>query len=354
MLELGIGDEVSISKRGDVIPAVDEVLEKSERIPPSSGCPSAARSAASPLVKEGAASFLPQRGLPRAAAAGAQSTSAPGSRWTSRPWARKPSPSCSPRAGCAPSPTSTRFDYGRLDGEEGFKEKKIARIRASVEKSKSQPFVRVLAALGFEGLAAAVAAALIAHGFDDIDKIIAAAARGDWEAFAAVEGIGEATARQLVGHFSSPANLDLIARLQASRAEVRRRRLSAARLDDSFAGQVWVITGSFEKFNPRSLAADEIRGAAARSRTTSPPAPPICWPAPIPAPSWPRRRSSASKHILRRILGIAGASRMLDPVGSDDSRRADFLAAQGVRPGAGDLHLRELADRGREAKLTTR
>ena len=73
--------------------------------------------------------------------------------------------------------------------------------------SKSRPFARVLAALGFEGVAAAVAADLIAHGFDSIDKIVAAAQNNDWQTFAAVEGIGETTARLLVDHFSRPANL---------------------------------------------------------------------------------------------------------------------------------------------------
>jgi len=156
------------------------------------------------------------------------------------------------------------FDYGKLEGEEGFKEKKIARIRASVEKSKSQPFARVLASLGFEGVATAVVSALIGHGFDSVDKIIAVAARGDWEAFAAVEGVGETTARLLVDHFSKPASLELIARLRAAGLQFRVAATARERVDDSLAGQVWVITGSFERFNPRSLASDEIRRRGGR------------------------------------------------------------------------------------------
>ncbi|MCU0277102.1 MAG: helix-hairpin-helix domain-containing protein, partial [Acidobacteria bacterium] len=156
------------------------------------------------------------------------------------------------------------LDYGKLEGEEGFKEKKIARIRASVEKSKSQPFARVLASLGFEGVATAVVSALIGHGFDSVDKIIAVAARGDWEAFAAVEGVGETTARLLVDHFSKPASLELIARLRAAGLQFRVAAAARERVDDSLAGQVWVITGSFERFNPRSLASDEIRRRGGR------------------------------------------------------------------------------------------
>ncbi len=57
MLELGIGDQVSISKRGDVIPAVEEVLEKAERAPAIFKLPARCPFCASPLVKEGAHHF---------------------------------------------------------------------------------------------------------------------------------------------------------------------------------------------------------------------------------------------------------------------------------------------------------
>jgi DNA ligase (NAD+) len=150
------------------------------------------------------------------------------------------------------------FDYALLAGEEGFKEKKIARIRAGVELSKSRPFARVLAALGFEGLASAGGAALIAHGFDCIDKIIDCAEKNDWETFAQIEGIGETTARLLVEHFRKARNLELIARLRKIGLQFQAAGSGPEKIDDSFANQIWVITGSFADFVPRSLAAAEI------------------------------------------------------------------------------------------------
>jgi DNA ligase (NAD+) len=257
MLELGVGDQVSISKRGDVIPAVEEVLEKAERNPSIYRLPGHCPFCAAPLVKEGAHHFCRngecperrRRALSYFCAKDQMDIETLGERTMAllyeKGWVRD-------------IPDIYSFDYGRLEGEEGFKERKIARIRDSVEKSKSQPFARVLASLGFEGVAAAVAAALIAHGFDSIDKITAAAAAGDWEAFAAVEGIGETTARLLLDHFSDPQNLRLIARLRAAGLKFNVEAADRERIDDSFAGQAWVITGSFEKFNPRSLAAAEI------------------------------------------------------------------------------------------------
>lgn len=263
LLELGVGDQVGISKRGDVIPAVDEVLEKAARRPSVYRLPERCPFCATPLVREGAHHFCRNEACPERrrralayfCARDQMDIETLGEKTIAflyeKGWVRD-------------IPDIYFFDYGRLQGEEGYKERKIARIRESVAKSRSQPFARVLASLGFEGVAAAVTTALIRHGFDSVDKIIAAAAGGDWEAFAAVEGIGEATARQLVSHFSRPANLELIARLRQAGLKFSAEDAAGARIDESLAGQVWVITGSFERFSPRSLAADEIRRRGGR------------------------------------------------------------------------------------------
>jgi DNA ligase (NAD+) len=263
MLELGIGDQVSISKRGDVIPAVEEVLEKAERTPAIFKLPARCPFCASLLVKEGAHHFCRNEECPerRRRALGYFCAK---DQMDIETLGEKTIAFLFAKGWLRTIPDIYGFDYSRLEGEEGYKERKIARIGASVEASKSRPFARVLASLGFEGLAASVAGALIGHGFDSIDKIIAVAAREDWEAFAAIEGIGEGTARQLVGHFTRPENLEMISRLKQAGLRFRDEGEAAGRIDDSFADQVWVITGSFEKFDPRSLAADEIRRRGGR------------------------------------------------------------------------------------------
>lgn len=257
MLELGIGDEVSISKRGGVIPAVEEVLEKSEKHPSTFKLPDRCPFCLTPLVKEGAHHFCKNEACPERRRR-ALSYFCAKDQMDIETLGEKTIAFLLAKGWVQSIPDIYSFAYQQLSGEDGFKEKKIARIRAGVEASKSRPFARVLASLGFEGVAAAVAGDLIAHGFDDIDKIIAVAARGEWETFAAIEGIGETTARQLVGHFSKPENLSLIARLKVAGLKFAAEPSAAPRLDDSFAGQVWVITGSFEKFSPRVLAAAEI------------------------------------------------------------------------------------------------
>jgi DNA ligase (NAD+) len=260
MLELGCGDEISISKRGDVIPAVDEVLEKNERHPSIYKLPTCCPFCSTPLVKEGAHHFCKNEGCPERrlrtlvyfCAKEQMDIEALGEKTIALLFAR---------GWVQNIPDIYSFDYAGLAGEEGFKEKKISRIRAGVAASRSRPFVRVLAALGFDGVASAAASALISHGFD---KIIAAAKKNDWEIFSGIEGIGETTARLLVNHFSKPENLRLISRLQETGLKFAAEKGSIGRIDDSFAGQTWVITGSFTKFVPRSLAAEEIEKRGGR------------------------------------------------------------------------------------------
>jgi DNA ligase (NAD+) len=257
MLELGVGDEVSISKRGDIIPAVEEVLEKNESRPSIYKLPDCCPFCSTPLVKEGAHHFCKNEECPERcrrsliyfcakeqmdiATLGESSITF----LFEKGWLKN-------------IPDIYGFDYNLLVNEDGFKEKKISRIKESVAASKSRPFARVLAALGFEGVASAVVAALIADGFDSVNKIIEVAQKNDWEIFAQIDGIGETTARLLVEHFSNHKNLELIARLQEIGLQFKAESSGLVKIDDSFASQVWVITGTFKHFNPRALAAAEI------------------------------------------------------------------------------------------------
>lgn len=256
-LELGVGDEVSISKRGDVIPAVEEVLEK-DPVRPSvfrlpADCPFCRRA----LVRQGGHHFCPNEQCPERVrraivhfvardgmdieSLGEQTVAA----LLARGWLRDVA-------------DLYEFDWDRLRELDGFRDKKIGRIRESVERSKRQPFPRVLVALGLEGVGQAAAAALVEHGFDTMDKIVAAAARGDREAFAQVEGVGDVLAGLLVAHFAGPRLQGVIGRLRRAGLQMAAPAEPKRRAGGPFAGQVWVISGRFEHFQPRSRAADEI------------------------------------------------------------------------------------------------
>lgn len=258
LLELGFGDLVSIAKRGDIIPAVEEVVEKSEDNPTVFIFPKNCPFCHSGLEKEGAHHFCKNRECPERvkrsiihfAAKNQMDIDTLGGKTITMLF---------DKGYVKDIPGLYSFDYDELLNEEGFKEKKISKMKNSIEKSKEQPFARVLTALGFDGLGASAARDLIANGFNDIDAIIKTAHGGNPEDFSSIEGFGEVMGRLFIEQFTDQQNVELINGLKTAglnfRAEVREPEDEG---DLAFTDQVWVITGSFEHFQPRTLAGAEI------------------------------------------------------------------------------------------------
>ena len=276
-LELAVGDTVAVSKRGDVIPAVERVLEKDPAGEPVWRMPAECPSCGSALTVQGAHSFCPNAGCPdqvrgrlRFFVARDQMDIAGLGPATidllvDRGWARDIA-------------DLYRFDPQLLLGEEGFGEKSVAALATGIEASKAKPFAIVLPALGLPELGPKVSDLLLQAGFRDIDTLYAAVDAGDPEVFTGIDGIGERTAQSIMRHLGKPDPLTgsrmstwratprgLIAALRA-----RGLRFAVDPSDPSFmdgargreqlfAGQTWCITGSFEAFKPRARAADEIR-----------------------------------------------------------------------------------------------
>ncbi len=257
MLELGVNDRVAISKRGDIIPAVEEVLEKAAENPTIFKYPDTCPFCQSKLVKDGAHHFCKNRDCPERikraiiffVAKDQMDIDTLGGKTIDFLYHK----------GFVKSiPDIYTFDYNLLLNEEGYKERKVENIKRSVEKSRTQPFRRVLASLGFDGLGKAAVADLLDNGFDSIDKIIETAARGTSEDFTRIEGFAETTAQLLIDHFTDKRNLALIAELKKLGLNFKKEERVEAEVPAVFKDQVWVITGSFENFNPRSKAAEEV------------------------------------------------------------------------------------------------
>lgn len=263
LLELAIGDTVAISKRGDVIPAVEKVVEPNKngnttwKLPPH--CPSCS----STLVQDGAHHFCRNRDCPgRMKGALTHFCSKAGldieglgektvAFLYDKGLVRRPAD----LYGC---------DYTQLASEEGFGDKKIALIQTGLEESKQRPFHTVLAALGVEGLGKRAAEQLVAGGFDSMEKILAAADSDDWQAFAAVEGFAETMGRQLVAEFTDQINREQITGLQAAGLQMAAHSDTGANLPQTMAGQSWCVTGSFEHFQPRDKAMEEVKKRGGR------------------------------------------------------------------------------------------
>jgi DNA ligase (NAD+) len=114
---------------------------------------------------------------------------------------------------------------------------------------------------GFEGLGSSAVSDLVENGFNSIEKIIETAARGNVEDFSRIEGFGEIMARLIILHFTDPQNLALVDALKKIGLHFQEEIKEPVEMEEqalTFKHQVWVITGSFERFSPRSKAAEEI------------------------------------------------------------------------------------------------
>ena len=258
LLELCVGDTVAVSKRGDVIPAVERVIEKNEAGNKTWRMPEFCPSCKSSLVKRGAHHFCANGGCPDQikgrlfffAGKGQMDIANLGpetletlisSGWIARP------------------EDIYTFDYEKLVDLPGFGEKKAALIGAGIEESRERPFHIVLPSLGLPELGPKAAELLVAAGYGDIDMLFEIADSGEAARLTAIEGFGEKTAFSII---KSLRDRDVRKTIEA----LRREGLSfseSASVDDSagkpMSGQVWCVTGSFESFKPRDIAMDEVR-----------------------------------------------------------------------------------------------
>lgn len=258
MLEIAPGDLVSVSRRGDVIPAVEKVVSKNEEGNPVWNMPAECPSCGGVLQRQGAHHFCRNPECPDQIrgrlfffiGAGQMDIEGLGpetvdllirERFVSEP------------------ADLYRFDYSKLLSYPGFGEKKIEAIRKGLEKSRSRPFKTVLPSIGIPEVGKKAVELLIGAGFRSINDLYAAADREDREALTAVRGIGEKTAETIIE--------------ELRREDVRRRidSLAAAGLSMEagpdaavsaekriFEGQSWCVTGSFDSFAPRTKATDLI------------------------------------------------------------------------------------------------
>ncbi len=258
MLDLAIGDSVAVSRRGDVIPAVERVIEKNDtnstwRMPDR--CPACE----SGLVVVGAHHFCPNRDCP-AQVRGRLLFFVGRGQMDIENLGPETIDVLMERESLRAPADLYAFDYGKLAELPGFGEKKISLIRAGIEKSKAQPFRVVLQSLGLAELGQKVAELLVDSGYRSIDELLALADAGSVEALTVIPGIGEKTAQTVLEGLRRPDVREQIERLRAAGLSfVEEARGEAAGAEQIFKGQTWCVTGSFERFTPRELAMEEVK-----------------------------------------------------------------------------------------------
>ena len=140
----------------------------------------------------------------------------------------------------------------QLEPLEGFGEKSAENLVRAIERSKEQPFSRVLFALGIRHVGS-VTAGLIAGRFGGEDLL-----RGvSVEQLTEIEGIGEVVARAVVDYFALEDNRSLVVRLM--RAGLDLERTTEAYQEGPLAGRRVVITGTLSR--PRSYFVERLEEA---------------------------------------------------------------------------------------------
>ena len=149
-----------------------------------------------------------------------------------------------------------------LGDEATIQDKSADNLLAAIEASKQVPFERVLFALGLRYVGE-VGAKKLARYFKTIDALMAATE----EELAQVEDVGQVTARAIYAWFADANHRQLVERLRAAGLQMQ---VATVEGDDSLAGAVIVVSGTFEHFSRDEIKADiERHGGKVASSPSS-------------------------------------------------------------------------------------
>ena len=131
----------------------------------------------------------------------------------------------------------------------GFKDKSVANMMESIERSKERPLSRLLFALGIRHVGAHLAEVL-ARRFRVMERLMEA----DEDALLSIEEVGPAIAESVRAFFSEPRNLQLIRRLEEAGVNMEER--GAEEESRFLEGLTFVLTGGLD-----SMTREEARQA---------------------------------------------------------------------------------------------
>ncbi len=257
-LELSPGDRVAVSRRGDVIPAVERVVEKADNSAPTWRIPSDCPACRQNLQKNGAHHFCvnfdcPQRKAGRIGfftARDQMDIENLGAETVTR---------LINEGMISDIPDIFALDYDKIAALDGFAEKKAQLIKSGVEKAMGQPYRRVVVSLGIPDFGPKLAELLEDAGYLSMDSLIELIDSGEELKLAEIKGVGEKTVQTVCQQLKDPGLRLMISRLRELGLSFQTEPGQARGLGQIFSGQKWCVTGSFENFRPRSIATDEVK-----------------------------------------------------------------------------------------------
>lgn len=141
------------------------------------------------------------------------------------------------------------FDFDILKEMDGFGEKSVEKLKASIEESKNKPFEKVLFAIGIRNVGERTAEVL-AEEFGGIDSL----AEADFERLKNVNDVGDVTAELILESFKDK---NFIMMLQSLKNAGLKFKAEKKNIGDILEGKSFLLTGKLEK--PRKEYEDMIK-----------------------------------------------------------------------------------------------
>jgi DNA ligase (NAD+) len=135
-----------------------------------------------------------------------------------------------------------RLDYDAIASLEGFGKKSADKLRASIEKAKSNPIQRLLNSLSIHHLGQR-ASKLIAEKTDHVLDL----ASWHLQDFTSIKDIGPVVAQNVVEWFSNQDNVDILRQMDAAGVNMKQTDLDkpkVLRADGVFSGKTILFTGT--------------------------------------------------------------------------------------------------------------
>jgi len=151
------------------------------------------------------------------------------------------------------------IDFTKVSELDRMGKKSAENLAKAVEKSKANDLSKLIFGLGIRQVGEKAAKVLASH-FGSMDTLMAATE----EDLTEINDVGAITARCIVDYFAGEQARDLIRRLREAGVNMIS---TAEKVDDRFAGQTFVLTGTLERFGRKEAQAliEERGGKAAGS-----------------------------------------------------------------------------------------
>jgi DNA ligase (NAD+) len=129
-----------------------------------------------------------------------------------------------------------------------FKEKTVQNILDGIEKSKSQPFSKVLFAIGIRFVGETTAQKLAAY-FKDINQLKLAT----YDALMTVPDVGGKVAQSILDYFSEEVNVQFVERLEAAGLQMVSESVAVEVEGNALDGKTFLYSGTFENYSREAL-----------------------------------------------------------------------------------------------------